>query len=321
MLAPLRISLIFFSLLPGLSSFAQYFSDIQEYNQLLLMNPSYTGTTFGTRIHANVFGQRSAFTSTYTNTISADFYLEDEQIGLGVYGGVRNNADKNTFSLWGQGAYSKILKIKSNQYFIPSISAGFEQPLKNISLFVYDIIVRRSTEPHQPPGYSMQQPLRTTLKTGFLLATYDWNIGLSAGANWDITQSIFPEGDMIFRAIIHAEKFITYYHRGLLSKKYYLKPRFIIDYSTERMQVYSDLNIQRFNWLGSIGILHNLENNRTRIALSAGYDFESFKLNYHASSQFPADGNFEVIHSFSLRLTIPELNKKYQPIYPLVRDL
>lgn len=315
---PSRIYLTIIGLFASLFCVGQHHADIQEYNNRLLYNPSFAGTIFGKRLFGTFIASRSPATASYTKILSADFYNPKHKHGIGITGGVRSNGRDQTFSMFGEGSYSKFIKVKRNQFFIPSIAIGMEQPFQDFGLFMSRQLFGRSSG-----DGSIPEPTRAALKSGFILANYDWNVGISGALSWqfNLNDNLFPSEEVKFRVVAHWMKTIDYKHRGLLSQRFYLQPRVILDYSTERTLVFSDIRLQYFRWTGGLGLLHNIENNKTRIAISAGYDFKRFKLNYTCSGQIPSPGLFEIIQSLNLRIVIPELNAKKNPVFPLIRDI
>ena len=318
-------------------------SEVQEYNQFLIINPSFTGTTFGKRIYSDILFSRSSLTKTYTKILSSDFFIPTKKIGIGVYGGTRNNGSDKTFTLWGEGSFSKFKKMKGRKFLIPAASIGIDQTIEDIGLKIQRRLFPSSTHRAGSQKDSMvNMGTRLYLKSGIILANHEWNTGLSGMINGKINLGKTDEEDLQtpnspisnnnrendegldlkFRMVAHWMKTYSYHHRGLLSQKYYLQPRIIMDYSSERTQLYSDIKIQRFRWNGGIGLIHNLTNNKSRAVLMGGYDLNHFKLNYLISGGFTENDQFVVVHGLNIKVVIPELGgTRNKPLTPLIRDI
>ena len=337
----IHLTLVWLSL--ALFCRAQHFSDIQEYNQGILINPSFTGTSFGKRIYTDVVSSRSQSTKTYTKILSADYFIKSKMIGIGIYGGSRNNGADEAFSLWGEGSFSKFKRLKGNRFLIPSVSVGMDQTIRDIGLKIQSKLLS-STELSKLSAEEVNRinGTRIHLKSGIMFANYEWNAGLSAMVNGKVSfqkedeennspTPVTPGNndddnkedlDIKFRMVAHWMKTIPYNYRGLLSKKYYIQPRFILDYSTDRIQAYSDIKIKHFRWSAGFGLLHNITNNKPRTVLMGGYDLKRFKLNYLISGGFTPNDKFIIVQGINLRLIIPEPGgDRNQPMIPLIRDI
>ncbi len=312
-----RIYLTLIWLIVSLFCSAQHHADVQEYNNRVLFNPSFTGTTLGKRIFGTALASRSPKTVSYTKILSADFYVPGKKLGYGITGGVRSNGEAETFSMFGETSFSKFYEIGNKQYIIPSLALGLEQPLKDLGLFMTRRLFGNVV------GGKIPQPTKGILRSGLIFANYDWNAGFSGmvSQEFQLLKDTTITGDFSYRVVAHWSKTINYKLRGLMSKHYYLQPRVILDYSPDRTLVFTDFRMQRFKWTGGLALLHNIETSKTRIAGSVGYEFKTFRLSYMCSGQIPSPGFFEIIQSINLRINIPGLNNGDEPVYPLIRDI
>ena len=310
------IYLVLLCLFLGISCFGQYHSQIQEYNNKLLFNPSFAGTTFGKRINGTVVSSRSSNTPSYTRIISADYYRPNKKLGIGFTAGATNNAIDSTFSMFGEASFSKFFKHNRNQFIIPAVSFGVSQRARDLGV----LLAGRLTDSVRVDA---SQSTDLSLKAGLILADYNWNIGVSfmLVQEYEIFADTILTGGQQSRIVAHWMKTIDYKHRGLLSQRVYLQPRLIVDYTKARTLVFADTRFQYFRWSGGLAALHNLKNNKTRLAVSAEYDLKRFRLGYMISTQVPTSGYFELMQSLNIRLNIPELNGKREPYYPLIRDI
>ena len=323
---PLGIYLLIVCLALSLNSAGQDFSDIQEYNQRLIINPAFTGTTFGKRIYGDIISSRSSEVKSYTKILSADHYIQSKNMGIGVFGGYRSNGADQTFTLWGEGSLSKIKKLNRNFYLVKGFGLGLEQSIRDIGLKIQRKLFYNPLSSND----QLDQGTRVNLKSGLILGDYDWNAGMGVKLSGKI--KLAPSDstvvkdttgfDLRYRVVAHWMKTFHFRNRGLLSQYYYLQPRLIVDYRSDRTLVYSDVKVQRFRWTVSLGVLHNLSNNKSRAVLSAGYDLKKYTLHYSISGGLSATDKFVLIHGLNIRVLIPDLGgERNQPLRPLIKDI
>ncbi len=313
----------------------------------MIINPSFTGTTFGNRIYSDILSSRSPYTKTYTKILSTDFFIRSKNLGVGIYGGTRNNGMDETFTLWGEGSFSKLKRIKGRKFLIPSVSIGMDQTITDMGLKFHSKLFSSSNLSNiTPEEAKLKQGIRLHIKSGIIIANHEWNAGFCGMINGKIilpkeedeeedsgttttsastrndSEENKEDRDLKFRMVAHWMKTISYNHRGLLSQKYYLQPRFFLDYSTDRTQIYSDIKIQHFRWNAGFGLMHNLSNKKSRAVLMGGYDLKRFKLNYLISGGFTENNKFAIVQGLNIKIIIPELaGERNLPVSPLIRDI
>lgn len=311
----------------GSSVQAQYFSDIQKYSTPLLLNPSFAGSTRGDRLYASLQSTHREDTKAYLQFISHDFYYKKRALGLGYVTGFIMDSKANMVSPFLSLAISKYIPRENKKYFIPSLSIGFVQPLKNYSQFYFDRVV---VSPGQvlPPGETLVRTTVVTGRVGFLLTDYNGSAGLSVkGMRSYAKTTVYQNPDSLhyevnnYHILFHAEKIFTYYRRGLLSQKYLIRPRVIIQMGNDYNQLFGEMTVQHNRFQAGVGYLPRLDSGNARFSLALGYDFKYFKLHYLGSVLDEQGTIHKPMHNITVSVIFPRLRRFGIPIPGMIRSL
>lgn len=318
--------LIFMTL--GSSVQAQYFSDIQQYSTPVLLNPSFVGSTKGDRIYASLQSSNRQDTKAYSQFISHDFYYKKRALGLGYIGGIISETGENLISPFLSLMVSKYIAGTNKRFIIPSLSVGFEQPLKNYDQFYFDRIFASQHQDVLPPGETLTRMTVVTGRLGVLFTDYNGTVGLCLKGMRSYRETqVYQHPDSMhyevnaYKIFIHAEKIIDYYYRDLLSRDYQIRPRFVLELGNETTQFFGGVTVQRKNVQIGVGYLPNFDSGNARFSINLGYDFKYFKLHYLGSIK-DENGVFnKPMHNITLSVIFPELRKYGIPVPGIVRNL
>lgn len=303
---------------------AQYFSDIQQYSTPILLNPSFVGSTRGDRLFASLQTSHVDNTKAYLKFISHDFYIKKKSLGLGYIGGVISESGQNLYSPFLSIAASKYIPQKNKKSIIPSLAIGFEQPLKDYNIFYYDAIARKGSA--LPPGETLARMTVLTGRIGFLFSDYNGSVGLSIKGMRSFAKTYNYYSDASYEVntyhmLVHAEKIFTYYKRGLLSQKYLIRPRVVLQMGKDYNQLFGELTVKHNRFEIGLGYLPNFTTHNARASLNLGYDFKHFRVNYLGSVK-DEDGNLtKMMHNITLSVIFPELGHFGIPVPAVIRNL
>ena len=330
-----RIVIIAIALITlALSVRAQNYADIQQYSTPILLNPSFAGSTKGDRLTLSLISTRRKGTKSYLKFISHDFFIKKKSLGIGIIGGVHMDYSLDTTYSYQkdyQNVLSPFLEISGakyidkgrNRYLIPSITLGFRQPLKEYSLFLLDRFIKPGDNQSYSPGNSLIRVTELVAGAGILFSDYDGSVGVSAKIRRSFIKNTYTKDFDIqdYSILIHAQRIFTYYHRGLLSKAYLIRPKLVFHAAKESVQLFSELTVQRKEFETGIGFLPNFNTGNSRYSINLGYDFEYFKVNY-LGSILNEQGEFTApMHSIGIRVIFPELKRYGIPVPALIRNL
>ncbi|HKJ43806.1 MAG TPA: hypothetical protein VKA27_17040, partial [Sunxiuqinia sp.] len=259
--------------------------------------------------------------------ISHDFYNKKHALGLGYVAGLIMDSESNLMSPFLSVMISKYIPRGNKKFLIPSFSFGFIQPMKSYSQFYVDRIAMSSGDV-LPPGETLVRMTVMRGKVGALFSDYNGTIGFSAEAMRSYAKTqVYMNPDSThyevndYRIMIHAEKIFDYYYRGLLSRDYLIRPRFVLDLGNKTTQLFTELSVQRKRFEAGIGYLPNLNTNNARFSINLGYDFNYFKLHYLGSILNKNGAFIKPMYNITLSVIFPELKRYGIPVPGLIRNL
>ena len=254
--------------------------------------------------------------------ISHDFYVKKKRVGLAFSSGVTANYRRDLYLPFIQASFAKYLRVDERTYFIPSLLLGFYQPLKEYSIFFRDEITNVPQDDMEP-GLQLLRISELAIGSGMLLANYDGSIGLSGRLQHPVRKSKFEStrGEASYQLLVHAEKIFSYYHRGLLSRKYLLRPRAVLHFSNKSSQFFGELMVQRKRFEVGLGVLPNFTSRNERLSFNLGYDFNHFKINYLGSVLNEGNRLNHPLHTVYLSVIFPELKRYGIPVPAIIRNL
>lgn len=318
----IRIIIIGISIMSLVQSIqAQDFGDIQRYSTPILLNPSFAGSTRGNRHIISLLGTRQKETESHLKFISHDFFIKKKSIGVGYIGGISTNYKQNAFTSFAEIAIAQYLPRANQSYLIPSFTIGIHQPLKEFGLFLFDPVIEPDSV--SSPGKSVYRTTEFVTGTGFMAANYDGSIGIVLKLRQPLKKNSNTEksNGLVYHTLLHAEKIFCYYHRGLLSKQYLIRPRIVFHLGNKTKQLFSELTIQRKNFETGFGFLPNFVTGNVRLSLTFGYNFRYFKLNYLGSVMNDQGNLVHPVHNIQISVIFPELKRYGIPVPALIRSL
>ena len=301
---------------------AQDFADIQQYATPILLNPSFAGSTRGDRLWVSLQSTHNKDSKAILKFISHDFYNKKRAMGFGIIGGVRADYKQNLYIPFIEASISKYIPQKQQTILVPSLTFGFHQPLKEYSLFLYDQIINPRGIPSYP-GYTLYRTTELSAGSGILLTNYEGSIGVSGKVRWSYKKNPYTDSldEFSYSLLIHAEKIFTYHHRGLLSREYLFRPRFVLHMKDESIQLFSEIMVNRKQFETGIGFLPNFNTGNTRLSVNVGYNLKYFKINY-IGSILNENGAFKRnMHNIYLSVILPKLKRYGIPVPALIRNL
>ena len=301
---------------------AQSFYDIQQYSTPLLLNPSFAGSTKGDRLYASLQTTHRQDTKAYLKFLSHDFYYKKKALGFGIIGGVISESGKNLYSPFFTFAGAKYIDKGHKRFLIPSFALGFEQPMKDYTLFFFDQMMKANRDV-LPPGETLVRTTNITAQASVLFTDYNGSVGLSAKAVRSYQKNPVTEEyeEASYHLLVHVEKIFTYYQRDLLSREYLIRPRFVLDLGNENIQLFSEVSVKHKKFQTGLGFLPNFGTGNTRFSLTAGYDFKYFKVTYLGSVLKENGSMIKPMHNVTLSVVFPELRRYGIPIPGIIRNL
>jgi len=312
------IFLVFITLLqPGR---AQEFSDIQRYTTPILLNPSFVGATRGDRLMVALQSTRRQDTQALLKLASHDFFVRNKSLGLGFLGGIRMDYTQEVFAPFAEASIAKYFPKANRKYLIPSVTLGLHQPLRELSVFVSERILQSGSS--SPLG-GFFGTTELVAGAGILFSDYHGSVGISGKARWSFKKN--PQTNelstYVYNLLLHAEKIFTWRQRGLLSRSYLIRPRAVLHYSTDFVQAFAEVTIQRKQVEAGIGFLPNFDTGNSQLSLNLGYDFNDFKVNY-LGAILNRQGQFiHPMHSITISVIFPELTHFDKAVPALIRNL
>lgn len=299
---------------------AQEFSDIQRYTTPILLNPSFVGSTRGDRLMVLLQSTRRQDTQALLKLASHDFFVRNKSLGFGFLGGIRMDYTQEVLAPFAEASIAKYFPKANRQYLVPSVTLGFHQPLRELSVFVSERI-RRSGGAVPLGGFFGTTEL--VAGAGILFSDYHGSVGISGKARWSYKKN--PQTDefntYVYDLLLHAEKIFTWRQRGLLSRSFLIRPRAVVHYSNEFVQLFIEGTVQRKQFEAGLGLLSNFDTGNNRISLNLGYDFKLLKVNY-LGSVLNRQGQFiQPMHSLTLSIIFPELTRFGKAVPALIRNL
>lgn len=312
------ILLAFTSLLhPGK---AQEFIDIQRYTTPILLNPSFVGATRGDRLMVTLQSTRRQDTQALAKMASHDFFIRKNSFGLGFLGGVRMDYTQEVFAPFAEASYAKYLPGANRKYLVPSLTFGFQQPLRELSTFVSERI-RQSGSGTPIGGFFGTTEL--VAGAGILYSDYHGSVGISSKFRRSYKKNPQTEdfNTSIFDLLLHAEKIFTWHQRGLLSRSFLIRPRAVLHYSNEFAQAFAEVTVQRKQFEAGLGFLPNFDTGNSQVSLNLGYNFKLLKVNY-LGAILNQHGEFShPMHSLTISVIFPELTRFGEAVPALIRNL
>lgn len=319
----LLVSLVFVTF--KLSALAQDFSAVQYYSTPILLNPSYVGQTGGDRLLASVYTSLRQNAKSYQKFISHDFFVKKKSLGLGFITGIRRNHQKQDYIPFLELSAAKFIPLDRRRYFTPSLTLGIHQPFRDPEQYLADHMTNSNTSPEDGSlrGSSFFRTTELVAGAGLLLSNYHGSVGVASKIRRSYKKNPSTESynELDWHILFHAEKIFTWYQRGLLSRRYLIRPKAVFHYGNEFTQLFAELTVQRKQLESGIGFLPNFDTSQSRFSLHLGYDFKVLKVCYLGSLLKTSQGFQYPMHNISLRVILPELKRIDVPVPALIRSL